>query len=77
MYATGHGIAEDLVQADRWFISAALKGNDRGKQNQQLAEGMMSPEQISEAEAQAMEWFLGHKVLRSPPPHNAPINAGN
>ena len=55
MYATGQGVAQDMVRAYMWFDLAAALGNDNGRRYRDLAARSLSPEQIAEAQRRAAE----------------------
>lgn len=61
MYGNGHGIQQDIVQAHKWYSLAALAGNEDSRDNRKLAERMMSPEQIKEAQRLAGTWLSKRK----------------
>jgi uncharacterized protein len=51
IYASGSGVAQDYVEAHMWFNIAAATGSGGGARN--VAELMMTPQQIAEAQARA------------------------
>jgi uncharacterized protein len=61
LYETGQGVAEDLLQAYRWLTIA--EGGDHpdaqktARERKALFSGVMTPEQIAEAEKLAAEWI--------------------
>ena len=57
VYATGLGVAENLVAAHKWFNLAALKGNEEAKRHRKDLSEMMSREEIAEAQKAAREWL--------------------
>lgn len=57
VYATGLGVAEDLVAAHKWFNLAALKGSDTAKAQRKELSDMMSAAEIAEAQKAAREWL--------------------
>lgn len=61
MYLNVQGVPADLVQAHKWFSLAAATGNEDAKENKKLAEGMMTPGEIKNAEKLAQEWSAKHK----------------
>jgi hypothetical protein len=60
MYATGQGVAKDLVQAHMWLSLAGTQGNEATRQGtlrtRDLLAEQMTPEQIQEAERLARDW---------------------
>lgn len=55
MYATGHGVAQDNVQAHMWFNIAAVHGSDVAKTNRKELSLDMDPAEIAEAQRLARE----------------------
>lgn len=56
MNAFGTGVPQDHVQAHMWFNLAAAQGLAVGVKNRDLVAGLMTPEQIAEAQSLAREW---------------------
>jgi TPR repeat protein len=56
MYAQGVGAPKDLVKAHMWFDLAAAKGHAQALKNLVLAERLMTPEQIAEAQRLPRDW---------------------
>ncbi len=56
MYRLGWGVPLDYVQAHLWWSLAASQGNKNAASNRDKVAGMMTPEQIAEAEKLAREW---------------------
>ena len=57
MYATGRGVPQDFVEAYKWLcLSAALDEKFAGKKRNALA-GVMTPEQIVQAQKLVKEWL--------------------
>ncbi len=55
-YAYGNGVPRDLVEGMKWATLAANQNETlNGECRDEIAK-MMTPEQIAEAEKQAMEW---------------------
>ncbi|MBV7257731.1 sel1 repeat family protein [Pacificimonas sp. WHA3] len=53
-YAVGRaGVDVDLIEAHKWFNLAALKGDERAKQDRSEVSAEMTHEQISEAQRNA------------------------
>ena len=69
LYQTGGGVSEDLVQAYKW-LSIAGGGNHpdarkTAEQRKELIAGIMTAEQIAEAEKQATEWTARNRPRRT------------
>jgi uncharacterized protein len=63
MYAKGQGVAQDLVEASKWFILGASASpvsepeiKSKAAVYRDMAARMMTPEQIVEAQRLASEW---------------------
>jgi TPR repeat protein len=63
MYAEGHGVPQDYVEAYKWLTLAASRSPDSEKESRDLAAKSrdllatkMTPAQIEEAEKLAHEW---------------------
>ncbi len=57
MYKKGWGVTQDYVQAYMWYNLAAAQGQkDAGKSRDHLANTLMTPAQIAEAQKLAREW---------------------
>ncbi len=56
MYATGHGISRDYVQACLWLKLAAENNHEDAKYDLAVTEGKLTKDQIAEAERLAREW---------------------
>jgi len=56
MYINGTGVRQDYVQGHMWSNLAAAQGNEMARENRDLAEKNMTPEQITEAQRLAREW---------------------
>ena len=63
MYAGGQGVAVDAVLAYKWWDLATAQGDETARRNIDIIEGMMTPEQIAEAQRLSREWIETH-----PPP---------
>lgn len=57
VYATGLGVAEDLVQAHKWFNLAAVRGHEAAKVCRMEMADQMSADEIATAQKQAREWL--------------------
>ncbi len=56
MYAKGEGVAENDVQAYKWWNLAAAQENNSAKEFKELIEKNMTREQIAEAQKLSGEW---------------------
>jgi uncharacterized protein len=56
MYDTGRGVAQDHVQAQKWFILGAAAGNAQAAKNRDNVAAKMTPVQITEAQELARTW---------------------
>jgi TPR repeat protein len=56
MYVNGQGVAQDYVQAHMWFDLAAAQGDPKALAHRGQVAGMMTPDQIAEAQNLAREW---------------------
>ena len=57
MYATGEGVPINYVTAYAWFNIAAASGNEKAISNRSIAEQLMTPSQISEAQQLSTEIY--------------------
>ena len=57
MYAKGTGVPQDYVLAHMWFCLAAA-GHEYAVRNRDQVAGLMTPDQIAEAQRLAREWKL-------------------
>ena len=55
MYGNGRGVVQDYVRAHMWFNLAAVSGNKDAIKNRDVAAGVMTPQQIGEAQKLARE----------------------
>ncbi len=60
IYASGRGVAVDYVLAHMWFNLAAVKGDERAREERTELAEMMSEEEVAEAQRQAREWVQVH-----------------
>lgn len=61
LYSTGQkGAPLDYVTAHKWLNLAALRGNDEAKYLRKELAGVMSREEIAEAQRMAREWVSTH-----------------
>ena len=56
MYGNGRGVPQDYVEAHKWYNLAASNGNDLARNNRDIIAGLMTAEQIAEAQRLAREW---------------------
>ncbi|MBI1340890.1 hypothetical protein GC169_11885 [bacterium] len=57
VYATGIGVAVDLVAAHKWFNLAAAKGSSDARIYRLEMAEMLSPAEIAKAQRAAREWL--------------------
>jgi len=64
MYGTGRGVAQDAVEAYKWFKLATTYVD--AEQREQIAEGrdvvaeLLTPEQRAESQKRSREWHAAH-----------------
>ena len=56
LYAKGQGVAQDYVQAHKWFNLSATSGDADAVKNRDLVASKMTPAQIAEAQRLASAW---------------------
>ncbi|MCZ6772120.1 MAG: sel1 repeat family protein [Proteobacteria bacterium] len=61
MYAKGHGVTTDYVQAHMWFNLAAAQGDKKAVKGLNIIARGMIPAQIAEAQRLAREWMAAHQ----------------
>jgi len=59
-YCFGRGVAQNYVEAHKWFNLAALRGSDNAKSYRCELAREMSAQQIAEAQRQARAWMTLH-----------------
>lgn len=57
IYSTGQGGEVDLIQAHMWFNLAAMRGSPEAKESRKELSGLMSPNEIANAQKAAREWL--------------------
>ena len=60
---------QDLVQAHKWFSLVKTQSKELtelAENNRKVAEAKMTPKQIEEAQALAIEWLAKHKQPDQP-----------
>ena len=61
LFSTGQkGAPLDYVTAHKWLNLASLRGNDEAKRLRKELAGVMSQEEIAEAQRMAREWVSTH-----------------
>ncbi|MCK5575649.1 MAG: sel1 repeat family protein [Sphingomonadales bacterium] len=60
LYATGHGVDRDYVEAHKWFNLAAMKGMQRAKVDREELAREMRGREVDEALRQARQWQSRH-----------------
>lgn len=58
VYMQGRGVPRDFVQGYMWLNLAAAQGEETGSKGRDIAEGLMTPAQIAEAQALSRDWKL-------------------
>ena len=56
IYAKGLGVPQDYVRAHMWFSLSAAQGEQMAVKTLEMAERMMTPTQITEAQKLARDW---------------------
>ena len=56
MYGNGQGVAQDFVQAHKWFNLGATSGDADAMKNRDIAASKMTPAQIAEVQRLASSW---------------------
>lgn len=59
-YSTGRDVAQDLVDAHKWFNLAAMRGNEAAREYRSEIARELSSVQIAEAQRKAREWLQSH-----------------
>ncbi len=59
-YSTGRDVAQDLVDAHKWFNLAAMRGNDAAREYRSEIARELSSIEIAEAQRKAREWLQSH-----------------
>jgi TPR repeat protein len=62
MYATGEGVAQDSVEAHKWFEVAASQGDAASKANVERCKAVNSPAQFAEGMRRAAAWKQANKA---------------
>ena len=57
MIESGRGVAQDHVEALKWLNIAEVNGSKAAIDARRLVEGLMTPEQIADAQKRASEWM--------------------
>jgi TPR repeat protein len=56
MFHIGQGVPQNFVEAYKWYNLAAARGNEKAKNNKELAAAHMTREQVAEAQKLSAEW---------------------
>src|SRR6185436_8209624 len=56
MYAKGHGVPKDYVQAYMWSSLSAARGHQEGVKNRDSIAKGMTPAQVADAQKRASAW---------------------
>lgn len=51
LYQLGHGVPADLVESHVWLSLAAMRGSKSARERRTIVEGLMTQDQLAEAEA--------------------------
>lgn len=62
LYAQGHGVTQDYVEAHRWYNLAAARGHGHAAAARDTLAGRMSRAQIADAQRRAEQWRPGSVV---------------
>ncbi len=62
MYVNGEGVPRDMVLAYMWFDIAAAQGHEGAQRNRGLVRGLITREQIAEAQRLSTEWLEAHPL---------------
>jgi TPR repeat protein len=57
MYATGEAVANDPIEAHKWFAIAAQGGDPAAKANLGRSESQLTLAQIAEGQRRAAQWI--------------------
>jgi hypothetical protein len=68
MYADGHGVPQDYIQAHMWFNLAAAGGEAKGSQGRSMVAEQMTPTEIAEAQRLARNWQPTRIEIRNSSP---------
>ncbi len=60
-YGNGKGVPLDDVLAYMWFNLAAAQGHENAQKKRDIAAGLMTPDQMTEAQRMAREWMAKHQ----------------
>ena len=62
MYASGQGVPENYVQAYAWWSIAVAQGVILAKEGKAIVKGLMTPNQIAEAQKLSSEYWEKYVV---------------
>ena len=60
MHLLGHGVAQDHVEAYKWFSLASAQGETSATRVRDIVAQRMTPAQIAKAQRLASEWLAKH-----------------
>jgi TPR repeat protein len=60
MYAQGCGVAQNYIEAHKWFSLASEAGDESAKNGLEIAESIMTAAQIAEAKELVSDWKESH-----------------
>ncbi|MGO2136106.1 MAG: SEL1-like repeat protein, partial [Marinobacter sp.] len=61
MYTKGQGVPQDYIQAHTWSNLSASQGGKSAAKNRDILADLMTPQQISEAQALARKWVAKNR----------------
>jgi len=61
MYANGQGVPQDYIKAHMWWNIASASGGEKARTDMDILAGLMTQEQIAEAQEFAREWMEKHQ----------------
>jgi TPR repeat protein len=62
LYSLGQGVPKNFVLSYTWYNLAAANGSEDAAKGRDLAEKVMTPEQIAEAQALSAKWKVGQPM---------------
>lgn len=67
LYATGEGVAQDPIEAHKWFVLAAAQGDAAARTNKERSETLCDAAQLAEARRRAGRMAKKHESETDPP----------
>jgi len=62
MYSKGEGVSKNFVLAQIFYNLAAVNGNKDAKHNREIANSLLTPLQINEAQELASKWVINQPL---------------